>query len=38
MTTRPSPAPWADEPYKLLPTPNTYRDVVRAPGIGIDFG
>jgi len=27
MTTKPSAAPWADEPYKLLPTPKTGRDV-----------
>jgi hemerythrin-like domain-containing protein len=31
MITKPSTAPWADEPYKLLPTPNTYKDIVPAP-------
>lgn len=29
MTTKPSAAPWADEPYKLLPTPSTYIRNVR---------
>ncbi|TAQ83098.1 hypothetical protein B7494_g8580 [Chlorociboria aeruginascens] len=27
MTTKPSAAPWADEPYQLLPTPHTYKDI-----------
>lgn len=28
MTTKPSAAPWADEPYKLLPTPQISKDIV----------
>ncbi|KAE9380370.1 hypothetical protein N431DRAFT_540002 [Stipitochalara longipes BDJ] len=27
MTTKPSAAPWADEPYKLLPTPQIPKDI-----------